>query len=107
MNHSYSAIQRIVPYVSKPSEWYADKNNWSKCNWCKENECVKTKFGLIAWCKRCYDLHSLRHDGTYITPEFRVALAQDFDDLAKGKVEIQQQERMIKDIIQEEEPPIR
>lgn len=83
-----STLQRVVPFVSKPTEWYQDKDNWNLCIWCKENESVKTTFGLIAWCKRCYDLHSLKHDGTYITPEFKVTLAKDFDDLVKGKVKV-------------------
>jgi hypothetical protein len=99
-----SPLERIVPFVSKPSEWYADKKNWNLCTHCKENETPKTKFRLIPFCNRCYSLMALRHDGTFITPEFRVALAQDFEDLQKKAT--QKPEEPSREIIDEELPPI-
>ena len=100
-----SPLSRLVPFVEKPSEWYADKANWKLCTHCKENEVPKTKFMLVPFCVRCYTLMALKHDGTYIEPEFRVGLAQDFDDLQKGKVKVIDVP-VTKEIISEELPPI-
>jgi hypothetical protein len=100
-----SPLERLVPFVSKPSEWYQDKANWKFCTHCKENEIPKTKFMLVPFCTRCYSLMALRHDGTYITPEFRVALAQDFQDIQEGKVKVIEVPST-KEIINEDLPPI-
>jgi hypothetical protein len=82
-----SVLARTVPFVSKPSEWYQDKSNWNLCNWCKVEERVKTKFGLISWCQRCYDLHAVRHDGT-VVQQSTLPIAQDLADVQQGKVKI-------------------
>jgi hypothetical protein len=100
-----SPLERLVPFVPKDSEWYANRDNWKLCTHCKENEIPKTKFMLVPFCVRCYSLMALKHDGTYIIPEFRVGLAQDFDDLQKGKVKVTN-ETAVKEIIVEDLPPI-
>lgn len=100
MREYKSVLDLTVPFVHKEPEWYATHDTDHICIHCKENPTVKTELRLVPWCTRCYILMGTKHDGTTVKQTTR-GIAQDLEDLRKGKVEVKSEVAQVREIVVE------
>lgn len=71
----YSMLFRLVPRT-KLTPRDPEFDQW-KCWHCQENTRIIRKPDVIVWCQRCYNLHYMKHDGTYMQSDDRIAIGKD------------------------------
>ena len=93
--HYRSRLFKEVPRTKIPID--SPEFNLSNCWHCQENPRLQTTFGLVVWCKRCYDLHGVKPDGTKVEPS-TIPIGKDLVDLQQGKVKVKDEQKVDKKV---------